>query len=221
LKKINGKKFQKMDVSRLELFKNIDKPALQALPEQRYQYSEWKKAKINVDYHFVYDNSYYSVPYKYIAKNVEVKATHKTIECFYNNRRIAAHARNFKKYGFSTVNEHMPKGHQEHAKFTPGRLQNWAKKIGVHTEAFITHMIKSRAFPQQAYRACLGILRLSNRYGEDRLEKACKKALDAGANRYQQVELILKNNLEEVSCSSNQNLSSIKHNNIRGSDYYK
>jgi len=118
--------------------------------------------------------------------------------------------------------EHMPQGHQEHADFSPRRLQNWATKIGEHTAAFVNHMISSRTFPEQAYRACLGLLRLSNRYGELRLDRACQKALLVGATRYQQVEAILKNNLEEVPIN-NANLDAplINHENIRGPGYYQ
>lgn len=130
LQAINSQKFQKMDTSRIELFESLDKPALKALPAERYQYSEWKKAKINVDYHFAFEDRYYSVPYKYIGKYVEVKANNTSIECFYSNKRIAIHPKSPKKYSFNTIEQHMPKGHQEHAKFTPERLRAWAKKIG-------------------------------------------------------------------------------------------
>jgi hypothetical protein len=116
----------------------------------------------------------------------------------------------------------MPKGHQEHACFSAARLHNWAAKIGVGTVEFINHMINSRAFPQQAYRACLGLLRLGGRYGDERLEKACHKALAAGATRYQQVEAILKNNLEEVPVNNTiNNTPIIVHDNIRGPDFYQ
>jgi hypothetical protein len=116
----------------------------------------------------------------------------------------------------------MPKNHQEHANMSIGRLKNWASKIGINTVKFVDHMIKSRAFPQQAFRACLGLLRLGKKYGDMRLEKACKKALLTGATRYQQVDSILKNNLEEVPINNAQiNTPLIAHQNIRGPDYYK
>ena len=82
-------------------------------------------------------------------------------------------------------------------------------------------MIASRPFPQQAYRACYGLLRLSTRYGDERLEKACKKALLIGATRYQQVELMLKNHLEEVPVQNTTAIQLSAHDNIRGANYYK
>lgn len=217
---VNNQPFQKMKISRQEWFEQLDKPALRPLPPIRYQYANWKKATINIDYHFVFEDCYYSVPYQYIGKKVEIRATNKSIECFYENQRIATHMRSHKKYSFATVPDHMPKNHQEYAKFSPERLQNWAAKIGENTAAYVNHMISSRAFPQQAYRSCLGLLRLSNYYGDMRLDKACHKALLAGATRYQQVEAILKNNLEEVPVH-NKDTPFIVHENIRGSDYYQ
>ena len=219
---LNQQQFQKMKTSRQQLFEEIDRPALKPLPSERYQYATWKKAKINLDYHFVFEDHYYSVPYQYVGKAVEIRATSKIVECFCCNQRIAAHQLNNKKYGFSTVEAHMPRAHQEQARFSSGSITNWAAKIGNNTVLFIEHMIKTRHFPQQAYRACLGVLRLSNKYGDVRLEKACAKALLVGITRYKQVEDILKNNLEEVPISDN--LSSIPlpvHDNVRGPDYYQ
>ena len=219
---LNHQQFQKMSTTRAELFEQLDKPALRSLPSARYQYATWKKATINLDYHFVFEDCYYSVPHQYISKKVEIRATNKTIECFHDNQRIATHIRSNKKYSFATVNEHMPKNHQEHAKFSPKRIQNWAASIGCNTAEFVNHMMDSRAFPQQAYRACLGLLRLGSHYGNMRLDKACHKALLAGATRYQQVEAILKNNLEEVPIHIKiKDTPLIIHENIRGSDYYQ
>jgi transposase len=219
---VNNQKFQKMEVSRQQLFESLDKPALKELPPARYQYAIWKKATINIDYHFVYDNHYYSVPYKYIHKKVDLCATNKTVECYLDGDRIAIHEISFKKYGFTTLKEHMPKNHKEHAEFSMDRIQSWAKKIGNDTLTFVEHMLAARAFPQQAYRACLGLLRLSNIYTEARLEKACNKALTVGATRYQQVADLLKNNLEEVSISTNNlNITEVNHDNIRGANFYQ
>lgn len=218
---INNQPFQKMQTSRRELFETIDKPALKALPLERYQYAEWKCAKIHIDYHFVFDNHYYSVPHRYIHQAVEIRATKNIIECFYKQKRIAIHVRSYKKYAFTTLTEHMPKAHQEHAKYSPSHIRHWAKKIGDNTCQFIERMMTTRPFPQQAYRACYGLLRLSNRYGSQRLEKSCAKALIIGATRYQQVELILKNKLEEVPINETNTKQLSEHNNIRGANYYK
>jgi len=118
--------------------------------------------------------------------------------------------------------EHMPPAHLAHAEWTPQRMTRWAKKIGPQASQFVDHMIVSRAFPQQAFRACLGLLRMGKRFGEARLEKACAIALSVGATRYQQVESILKKRLDTLPHSHEQNETIISdHENIRGSNYYK
>ena len=218
---LNSQSFQKMKTSRRELFETIDKPALRSLPSSRYQFAEWKKAKIHVDYHFVFDDHFYSVPYRHVRHTVEIRATAKTVECYHQGERIAVHVRSYQRYGFTTLAVHMPKAHQEQAKYSLSYLHSWAQKIGEQTSQYIDHMMKSRSFPQQAYRACYGLLRLSNRYGEERLEKACAKAFAVGATRYQHVESILKNNLEEVPVNQTIMIQLPTHGNIRGANYYK
>jgi transposase len=218
----NQQSFQKMKTSRQALFEEIDKPALKMLPPEKYQYADWQHAKIHIDYHFVFDNHYYSVPHKYIHCEIEIRATANTVECFFEGKRIASHPRSYLRYKHSTTKEHMPQSHRAHAEWTPERMKRWANKIGPSTQKFIDHLIASRAFPEQAYRACLGVLRLASRYGEARLESACKIAYESGATRYSQVETILKNKLDGVTHSrvvSSPIISS--HENIRGSDYYK
>lgn len=223
LEAFNQQSFQKMKISRRALFESVDKPALKPLPPERYQYAHWQLAKVHIDYHFVFDNHYYSVPYQYIHHEVEIRATAKTVECFYKTKRIAAHQRSYLRYKYTTLTEHMPSAHRAHAEWTPERMKRWANKIGPHTMKFIESLIAARPFPEQGYRACLGILRLGTRHGEERLEKACAIAYDAGATRYQQVELILKNRLDTLTPSqTNTDTPSIsQHDNIRGSDYYQ
>lgn len=222
LKLFNCQNLQNMDVSRRKLFETIDLPELKPLPEHRYQYAIWKTVKIHIDYHFAFDNHYYSAPYKYTSHKAELRATVDSVECFYKGERIAVHQRSYKKYGFTTLEEHMPKSHREYAKWTPERIRHWASKSGVHTEQFIEHMISTRAFPQQAFRACLGVMRLGDRFGYDRLELACTKALQVGASRYKQIESILKNKLENVPVTNNENDTTIPHHeNIRGANYYQ
>ena len=219
---LNQQPFQKMKTTRRELFETLDKPALRPLPPTRYAYADWVKAKINIDYHFVFTEHFYSVPYAHIHQSVELRATAKTVECYYQGKRIALHERSYVRYGYTTLLEHMPPAHLAHAEWTPERMRRWAKKIGPHTEQFIDHMIAARAFPQQAFRSCLGLLRMGDRFGQARLEAACAIAFSAGATRYQQVESILKKGLDQLPPASQETEPSVSpHDNIRGSTYYQ
>ena len=223
LEKFNANKFQKMDASRKSLFEEIDKPALSPLPKHSYQYASWKKAKVNIDYHVCYKDHYYSVPYNYLHQEIELRVTNRIVECFYKSRRIAAHPRSYQRYKHTTLKEHMPKAHQEQSQeWSVDRLIRWAKKIGPNTATFIKKMIDSRAFPEQAFRSCLGLLRLSKGFGPDRLEAACLKGLEIGSYRYQQIQILLKNRMESISTQPTKpSTANIHHQNIRGSNYYQ
>ncbi|HAU1564348.1 IS21 family transposase [Legionella pneumophila] len=218
----NQQSFQKMNTSRLELFEALDKPALHPLPSEPYHYAEWKKAKVNIDYHFVFDEHYYSVPYQYIHKTIEVRASGSMVECFHEGKRITLHTRSKKRFTHTTLAEHMPSSHKAHAEWTPERIHRWALKTGEDTARYIEYMIAARAFPEQAFRSCLGLMRLAQRFGADRLDNACTIALEAGMTRYQQVERLLKNNMDLVKTPSKTTTPVISHhNNLRGSNYYQ
>lgn len=221
LRAYNQRSFQDLPGSRLSQFLLLDKPALQPLPKERYQYAEWKKARVNIDYHVAFEKHFYSVPYTYIKEEITLRITRTTIECYYQNKRIASHLRSFHP-GHTTIREHMPKAHQAHVEWTPERLLNWAKKIGPSTEKLIESVIQSRAIPEQGFRTCLGILRLGKSYGEHRLENAAKRALVIGATRYQSIESILKRGLDQqpLSTADPQSTSPSLHDNVRGAHYY-
>lgn len=222
LEDYNKRPFQDLPGSRLSQFLLIDKPALKPLPKERYQYAEWKKAKVNIHYHVAFEKHFYSVPYVYIKEDVTLRITQTTIECYYQNQRIASHLRCFRP-GHTTIREHMPKAHQAHVEWTPERLLNWAKKIGTSTEKLIESVIQSRAIPEQSFRACLGILRLGKAYGEDRLENAAKRAVAIGSTRYQSIESILKRGLDKqpLPTTDPNPTTPSSHSNVRGPHYYK
>ena len=218
---LNNKPFQKLPGSRKSAFESMDRPALNPLPSQPYQFAEWKKATVNVDYHIEVHRHYYSVPHALIKKKIDVRITNNTIECFYKSKRVASHIRSHHKGRHSTVKEHMPKSHQKWAEWTPQRFVRWAAKIGPHTQSLIENVLNSRAHPQQGFRSCLGILRLAKGYGNDRLEAACRRAVAIGGTSYRSVESILKHNLDQKplpdqSCKN----PPIEHINIRGARYY-
>ena len=221
LVELNSRPFQKLPGCRKQLFDTLDRPALSALPAKPYQYAEWKKATVNIDYHIEVERHYYSVPYQLIKNKLDVRITQRTIECFYKNKRVASHIRSYQKGRHTTVKEHMPKSHQKWAQWTPDRFIRWAGKIGPHTQTLIETILNSRAHPQQGFRSCLGILRLAKSYGNQRLEAACRRAVSIGGTSYRSVESILKHNLDQKPLAQEQAAEPcIEHTNIRGSQYY-
>ena len=220
---INNAPFQKKKTTRKALFEEFDKPALQPLPATPFEFADWKKAKVNVDYHIAYDEHYYSVSYIYCGKHVLLRATSKTIEIFLDNERIAAHARSYQKYHHTTVEAHMPKAHQEQAKanrWTPETLVEGAKKIGTNTAKLLTAIIDGKDFKQQGIRACQAILRLATKFGDTRLEQANTKALAIGIMHPREIRYMLQNNLENEPIETIAKPPPI-HANIRGAEYYQ
>jgi transposase len=221
LERLNTRPFRKLPGCRRDHFEQLDKPVLQPLPTEPYVYAEWKKARVHIDYHVAIDGHYYSVPYTLIKKEVEVRITHNTIECFYRGNRIASHRRSDQKGRHTTIAAHMPESHRHAGEWSPERLIGWAAKTGPATEKLIRTALGARKHPQQAYRSCLGILRLGQSYSEARLEAACQRALMLGSCRYKSIESILKHRLDQQPLEEQQELAlPDTHDNIRGPAYY-
>ena len=222
LRQLNNQRFQKLPGSRCSMYETLEHASLKPLPAQRYQFAEWKKATVNIDYHIEVDRHYYSVPHQLIKKKLDVRISAGTIECFYRNKPVATHRRNSRKGRYTTLKEHMPTAHQKWAQWSPERFIRWAAKIGPQTAKLIEIVLASRAVPQQGYRSCLGILRLAKSYGDQRLEAASQRALAIGAKSYKSVESILKHNLDAQPLHPPAaSTIAIEHANIRGAQYYQ
>ena len=223
LKRYNERPFQQLPGSRRSSFESLERPALKSLPTQPYCYAQWKKVRAGIDYHIAFEGHYYSVPYRYIKHELDLRITTTTVECFYKGKVIALHVRAYQAGRFTTLTQHMPKAHQEYAQWTPERLHHWAAKTGPATAALMVAVIEARVQPQQAFRACLGILRLGKSFGDARLEKACERALKIGATTYKSIESILRNGLDQQPLpqdTASPAVTTAPHSNIRGADYY-
>ncbi len=218
LETYNDKKMQGYECSRRELFNQIEKDALLPLPQYRFEISTWKKAKVNIDYHIEYKRHYYSVPYRFRHEYVELKVREKTIDIFHYGKQIATHLRSNRKGFHTTVKEHMPENHRFASKdaWDSTRLINWASTVGPHTRIQVTRLLASRKYPEQAYRAVLGILRLEKIYSKARLEAAAEIANSFGVTSFQYISRLLKKNLEKTQVKSAET-PPLLHRNIRGS----
>jgi transposase len=221
LERLNQRSFKKLPGSRRTAFETIDRPALRPLPLTPYVYATWKRVRVNIDYHVEVDGHYYSVPYTLVKQALDVRLTEHTVECFHRRQRIASHVRSALKGRHTTVAEHMPKAHREFAEWTPERLVRWAEKSGPATAGVIGHILANRPHPQQGFRSCLGILRLGERYGHDRLEAACARALRLNACRYKSIESILQRGLDRQALPEQQSLDlPAAHDHLRGPGYF-
>lgn len=221
---LNNRALTKIDGTRHSIFTEVDSPVLSPLPPTQYSYGTWTKLKVSsVDYHVESDKHYYSVPVAFLGHTVEVRTAKFTVEVFYRQERIASHPRvRGRPGGHSTVKEHMPTGHQKHLEWTPDRIEAWGESIGPHTHTVVCHIMATRTHPVQGLRACLGILSLAKRYGNQRVENACHRINNAGGDpSFRSIESLLIHNLDTLPLES-ERLSAppLTHDNIRGKDAY-
>jgi transposase len=225
LERLNQRSFRKREGSRATLFAQLDRPALHPLPATRYEFGQWKRVRVNIDYHVEAERHYYSVPHALAHQEVEVRLTAETIEVLHRGVRVTSHVRSYEPGKATTLTEHMPKAHQKYAGRTPSRLIEDATRIGPSTSQLVEAILAAKRHPEMGYRSCLGILRLAKLYPAERMEAAARRALRARAYNYQSMESILRNQLDrlpgpEGTPGSPPMQPSPEHENIRGADYF-
>jgi transposase len=223
---LNNRPFQKLDGCRRSAFETIDRPAMTPLPGTRYEFAEWKKAIVNIDYHVDVGGHYYSVPHSLVRQKIEARFTATAVECFFKGNRVAVHVRSSLRGRHTTLPEHMPEAHRKHMQSTPGRLLNWALSIGPATGDVVKWQLENRPHPEQGYRACLGLLNLAKQFTAAPLEAACRRALTIGSPTRKSIKSILEAKLDahpELFPATDQPQATTPpaHGNVRGADYFR
>jgi len=223
LERLNNRPMRRLKKSRRELFETVDRPNALPLPVRPYEYAEWYKSRVNVDYHIEVDHHYYSVPFQLLREKVDVRLTAATLEVFRKGERVAAHARSYLRGGYTTLKEHMPPEHRSYAEWSPSRFIQWAGKTGASTAQLVEKILATRPYPEQGYRACLGIIRLGHHYEPERVEAAAERALKFNACSYRSMKAILSAGLDRQQDNGEPpvQMSLPLHQNIRGREYYQ
>lgn len=221
LEELNNRVMQVYGCSRRELFESVEKSALKPLPAHPFLFGRWKTVTVNIDYHVELDRRYYSVPYQLRGQRVEACVREKTIELYHSNKRVALHPVVARAGMHHTLKEHMPQEHRYMQEWSPSRFLSWAEKFGVETKRQVAGILESRAHPEQAYRACLGLLRLEKRYGAKRLEAACCRANHFGIVSMQRVKSMLEHAHDKLPFNESSRILRTAHGNIRGGKYYQ
>ena len=221
---INRKPLTGMQESRRDLYEELDRPVLRPLPDKRYEIAERKLgATVHIDYHVQFDHHYYSTPFQLVSKKVDIRATSTTVEIFYKGKRIASHLRSYRRGKHTTAPEHRPKAHAAYAEWSPERIREWASSFGAAVEMAVESIMKAKRHPEEGYRACLGVLRLGKKYGNDRLIKACTRAVELRSPSYKTIKSMLDAGLEDkplpTAEPTNQTMPE-SHENVRGAAYY-
>ena len=222
LERLNTRPLRQMQKSRRELFESLDRPDALPLPSKPYEYAEWLKATVNIDYHIEVDHHYYSVPFRLLRERLDVRLTATTVEAIHKGERVATHARSYIRGSHTTIREHMPPEHRFYAEWSPSRLIQWAGKTGTATAEVVERILASRTYPEQAYRACLGIMRLSRQYDPARVEAAARRALRFNTCSYRSMRSILALGLDSQAEleTGKEPMHLTPHDNIRGREFY-
>jgi hypothetical protein len=181
MQRMNERPMRKLGVSRRELFEKIERDALNGLPAEDWEFAEWRRARVNLDYHIEVHDFLYSVPHTLIRAEVDVRITARTVEIFHRGQRVGAHQRRYMGRKHGTDPGHMPSSHRRYAEWTPDRFHRWAAKIGPSTEGLIIAVLANRPHPEQGFRTCRGILRSYRGVDPVRVEAVSARALELEA----------------------------------------
>ncbi len=213
---LNDREMEHLGKSRRQLFEELDRPALQGLPEHPFEFAVWKNARVSLDYHVAFEGHYYSVPHALVHQEVNIRATEHLLAVFHHGQQVAVHPRSAALGRFSTNPEHMPANHRFVLTTDADWLQRQAGKVGPSTAQFMAALLRSRPYPQQAFRACLGVLSLARKHPSARMELACQRSLADNLFSYRD----LKAELEALAASAPDTPMPV-HENVRGDTYYR
>ncbi len=220
----NRQSFQQRTESRNELFEQQEKQALMPLAEERYEIRIFKEATVMKNgYVQIYEDKHsYTVPYRFIGQKVKLIYSASHVYVYYKKERIAYHRR-MRKYGYTTVPEHLSSTNKFVSEWNPDKFIRWAGAIAPVVREYIIQILDNTSYPEQAYRSCVGILSYEKKVGAGRLIKAIERATNYGAFNYTMIKRILETGLDKV--ASGDDISSQPslpfHENIRGPQDYQ
>lgn len=219
----NQTKFQRQSYSRRDAFEDYEQASLQVLPTSPFVLRHYRWATVQKNCHVLLsdDNRYYSVPYKLIGQRVQLAFTTQTLEVYHKHQRVAVHQRPNGRSQYATTKQHLPPAHRHVLDWTPDYFTEWAARIGPSTQSVIKRLLTERKHPELAHRSCLGILRLEQKVGPERLERACERALHYNSISHLVISNILSRGLDHAAQPADKPQASIAHDNIRGAAAYQ
>jgi len=223
LKELNSRKLSNSDHSRKDKYE-AEKSYLGPLAKGRYSIKEYRKAKVQKMGYVLcgsYKN-YYSVPYRYIGKEVKLRYDHTTLEVFYKSERIAMHKTSQAKGQYVTIASHLSSNNQACIEWSPEYFSKRASIHGIGVQQYVDALISQRSYPEQAYKQVQGIIALCKEYTSIRVNEACKIAKTHPKYSYNMIKSILVNNCDQHrQAGIDTKINKIPpHDNIRGAENF-
>ena len=214
---LNNRVFQKLPGSRSSTFETLDRPALRPVPANRYEYVEFRRARVGMDKMIDVGGRMFSAPFQLVRQEVDVRVTAAMVEILHGGRRVASHERT---PGNDPVIDpsHLTPADKAFGHWTPEREVEWSLGVGPSAHAFVTQRLNDIRDKTQGYRLGLGLRKLAAEYGVTRLETACLRALAIGATKLASLRSILLNRLDITGDALTE--ANFEHPNLRGPDYY-
>lgn len=223
LERYNSYKLQTTGISRFKQFVELEKEHLSPLPAEPYQIKHYHRAKVQkMGYVFLsQQKNYYSVPYRYIGKHVEVQHTIDTVEIYYNKDRIATHPKSCRRGNYTTIKDHLSSTHRYYQSWNKGFFVKMAAAIGINTAHYVDKLIGQQSYPEVGFKRSQGIISLKHKYPPERIEAACQKALGYDTCSYRIIENILKNQADKEPVQEEMEHEIKPHGNLRSAENYK
>lgn len=220
VERFNNKPFQKKEGTRRSVFNELEKAALRPLPMTKYEIATYKTAIVQANSHVAYQKNYYSVPYKHIGKEVQLKITSHRIAVIFEHNILSEHELIWNKIGaYSTINTDMPPHSNAYGEWNSTRYLNWAKSKGPNVYAVISNIFSNARVEQQHYRTVHSILNLASKYSDQRLEDACRMVRKyTNIPKYRDIKHIL--DTEQDRCQESKQDISSPSKYTRGGDYF-
>ena len=207
--------------TRYSRFESVDLSHMRPLPDRRWQRTQWRKNTVHPDYHIAVERHFYSVPYQYVGKEVDVRLRGSVIDVFHR----PADRRPSPKPG---------QGPRHHTQGTPAPDAPARRRRGhpcpagaegpgyrPHVHAFVTAVMERNPNPEFGFRSCYGVLRLAGGHEPERLDAACRYALELGTRTWRGLDNILRTGADRAAAEPELETMPIDHLNIRGPEAYK
>lgn len=224
LEVFNNRKLTGRRQSRLQLFNEVEKDYLRALPANRFVMKERKSVTVMRNSYVTLMLHHYSVPVEYIGKRVEIVYDADTVEIYHDYRLVTVHQRDDTPYTHSTKEAHNLPGSRHDYEKNLEEVYERAAQIDNIVLLYLKEVAATRKYPPAAFKSCRGILSLEKKFGQDRLVAACACATQKRVYGYQEVLNILNHGEDAAFLpgSDNEEPPALpRHKNIRGSDYFK